>query len=900
MDNFNPYADPLFGFTEQGVRLLNNGAGCFIFESGPFFTGDLTLTSNGSELYEGKDFIFILPFKEATHRTAMRIYGGVYLFDGEQRLPTLEAISLGSRYHADTEAVKLLLQDKTVAELLTTNYDDVITNSYVPPVKIEYDKDIWYGEEQLRNQIEVLKEAIGNKKVDDSIGYALLISVVNSLEAVITNPIIEQHLLNKLNAHNTTPEELGLRRRNLNALDSTRIFGYTKEELISLIRSTLPDESALAGKLTSDGGQIQKLKLSDQLSLIAGDGFVIDSYDGQLGIDVRSNLSVGTDSLETIIRVGDNVLRIDAAAKKVFLNDDELVTTGNIDQIIADVSNLEADIKTEDTESIVWSGDGSSDNPLVPSLKESFLLSNGYDYLTSSSIENSPLGVAPAAVKPLSDALERKLVKGQQLCGMTWGGDINITKENVEGLDKVENYSDANMPLSDLASAELAKYSIDGHTHTQNEVSPSYAGELTTGLFTYSPYNAMNTAMLGTLVEGYQTRKETLDQMLSSSAFEVVYVNSGLGALIEGVVFENFTLKLPELDYYVSGKKVVKETTSLDLTTLAEHISTYVFVAVDLQTMTYSLSNQPDPSRLNLGWVYTDSFGIRIHELREITAVLNSATHRGHVLNTNDPHLVRLDKTFLGLDKVSNLPPVVAPHSTIDGYATTLTMLKVSSEHNSLFRFVIRLTDELKEEIKNGDIKQYIVDNYLVRQLGDVDPVPLVKDTIVVQVIGGHSIKVSGSLPADGFVESGKPLPPDEKYPIGSYYYTYEPVNPGTYLGGEWDPVDTLDIPEELRQYWQLEVGAQVTLVDEYVTKNDNYIYVVLLPEPEYNGEYATPVVVDGVEKLQINCGGSPVDSVIYDYHYSDDGARTHVLVEKTAGILTPLEDPKYVWIRVA
>lgn len=900
MDTFNPYADPSFGFTEQGVRLLNDGSGCFIFDSGPFFTGDLILTSNGKELYEGKDFIFILPYKEATHRTAMRIYGGVYLFDGERRLPTLKATSLGSRYQTDTETIKLLLKDKTVSELLTTNYDDVISNSYVPPVKIEFDKDIWYGEEQLRNQIGVLKEAIGNKRVDDTVGYALLISVVDSLESVITNPIIENHLLNKVNVHHTTPEELGLRRRTLNAKDSTRIFGYTKEELISLIRSTLPDESALAGKLTSDGGSVQKLKLSDKLSLVAGDGFVIDSYDGQLSIDSRSNISVGTDSLETIIRVGDNVLRIDATAKKVFLNGDELVTTSNIDQIIAGVSDLEADIKTEDSDSIEWSGNGSSDDPLVPRLKESFLLSNGYDYLTSSSIEGSPLGVSPAAVKPLSDSLDRKLVKGQQLCGMVWNGDINITKENVGGLERVENYSDANMPLSDLAKAELAKYSSVGHKHTQNEVSPSYASESLVGLFTYSPYNSLNTAMLSTLVGGYQTRKETLDQTLSSSNFEVVYVNSGLGSLIEGVIFENFTLKLPEIAYYVSGKKVVKGEESLDLTTLDEYSSKYIYVYLDLQSMTYSLSIYPNQDRLKLGWVYTDSFGIRVHELRENTTVLNSATHRGHVLNTNNPHLARLDKTFLGLDKVSNLPPVVAPHSTVDGYATTLSMLKVSSEHNSLFRFVIRLTDELRDEIKNGDIKQYIVDNYPVRQLGNVDSVPLVKDNIVVQVIGGHSIKVSATLPADGFVETGKPSPPDEKYPIGSYYHTHDLVNPGTYLGGVWESVDTIDIPEELREYWHPEVGSHVTLVNDYITKNDNYTYVVLLPETVYNGEYATPIVVDGVEKLQINCSGSPVDSAIYDYHYSTDGSRTHVLVEKTTGILTPLEDPKYVWIRVA
>jgi hypothetical protein len=40
------------------------------------------------------------------------------------------------------------------------------------------------------------------------------------------------------------------------------------------------------------------------------------------------------------------------------------------------------------------------------------------------------------------------------------------------------------------------------------------------------------------------------------------------------------------------------------------------------------------------------------------------------------------------------------------------------------------------------------------------------------------------------------------------------------------------------------------------------------------------------------------VDGFRYPYAYSEAGVMTFVMVDKVTGILTPLEDPKFVWIR--
>lgn len=901
MDTFNPYADPLYSFTEDGKRLLNSGSSCFIFNEGAFFTKDFIVESNGTKLVEGKDFVYILPFKEATHRCAMRVYAGIYVFNGETKSPLISGIKLGSRYTVAIETIKLQLADKSLDEILSTNYDDLITDSYVPPVKIEFSKDIWYGEQQLREQIAALKEAILNKDLDASLGYAMLGEVINTLERVITNPIIKSHLQHRGHTHSGTPEELGLRRERGNALDSTRIFGYTKEELISLIRSTLPDESSLASKITIDGGRVGTVTLDDQLSLIAGNVFVMDSYDGQLSLDVKGLMELGSDSLETIITVGDNVLRIDSAQREIYLNDDELVTENNIDQIIADVSNVEANVKTADTTSVSWTGDGSSNNPLIPSLKESFLATNGYNYLTHKAIDSYNIGIVPAAAKELRDALNEKLKKGLTLCGRKWNGDTNIVKDDIRGLERVENYSDRNLPLSDLAKLELEKYSLKGHKHEQVELDLPYADEFVAGLFTYAPYNAMDTSKLAELYLGYEEREEVLGGKLDQEAYSVVYVNEGYGDLIENVLFKDFTLVMPSLPLHVHGNTVLLPEQEVDLTVLSNHKSTYLYISIDLELMVYRVSNEVDKYNLNLGSVYTDTFGIRTHELRNVTVELESATNRTHVLNTLTPHINKFDKDFIGLGLVENLPPVTEPKSVESGYATTLTLLKVSSEHNSLFRFALELTEDLKVKWNNGTIKQHIVDTYKVRQLGDEESVSLSLDNVALQLVGGNCIKVYATLPADGYVDEGQPLPPDELYPIGSYYYTVDQINPGTYLGGVWDPVETIDLPEELRKYWYLEEGAEIAVYDEFIPKNENYDFVVLLPNPEYNGAFAKEVVgEDNVERLQIDYSGSVVDSAVYDYRYSEDGYRTHVLLKKTTGILTPLDELKYVWIRVA
>lgn len=901
MDTFNPYADPLYSFTEDGKRLLKSGKSCFIFESGAFYTKDFKVIVDGSPLEEGKDFIFFLPYKEATHRTAMRVYAGVYIFNSEKKAPTFEGISLGTRYTTNTDALIEALSEKSIGELIELNYDDVIADSYVPPVKIDFSKDTWYGEEQLRQQLEILKDIISGKNPNTTLGYALLEDVIIKLEKVITHPSIKTHLQQKGHTHSGTADELGLRRIDGNALDSVRIFGYTKDELINLIRSTLPDESSLANKITVDGGRVKKVTLDDQLSLIAGNAFVMDSYDGQLSVDSLGRLGLGSDSLETIITVGDNVLRIDSVQREIYLNDDLLVTENNIDQIIAEVSKVEADVKTADTTSVEWSGNGSSSNPLTPKLKVSFLESNGYTYLLPKALEDSTLGISPIAAKELKDSLESKLKKDSYFCDKKWSGDINISKEDITGLDKVENYSDEELPLSDLAKLELEKHSVVGHKHSQVEIEAPYADDFTLGLFNYSPYNAMSTEKLLELYQGYDTRVEDIGAKLDQDAFNVVYVNEGRGDLITNVKFDKFTLLIPKLVLRLFGKTVVMEEQGVDLTVLSNHTSTYLYISLDLYKLEYRVSNTTDKYNLNLGRVYTDTFGIRTHELRNVTAELESATNRTHVLDTQKPHLNEFDKAFIGLELVENLPPVVEPTSADLGYATTLSLLKISSEHNSLFRFSLEFTDELKVAWGNGTIKQYIVDNYPVRQLGDEEPTKFDINDISVELLGGNCVKVYATLPADGSVETGKPLPPDELYPVGSYYYTVDQVNPDSYLGGEWEPVETIDLAEELRKYWYLEEGAEIDLYNEFVPKNENYDFVVLLPEPEYNGAFAKEVVgEDEVERLQIDYSGSVVDSAIYDYRYSEEGYRTHVLLKKTTGILTPLDEFKYVWIRVA
>lgn len=898
--NFNPYADPSYSFTEEGVRLAGAGKCCFIFESGPFHTKDASVVVDTKTLVEGRDFVYILPFKNATNRTALRVAYGIYVYGGDDVTVSATLIGIGDRYATDPLVIKEKIKDKTLPELFELDYDDLVANNVVPAVKVLFSSDEWYGEVELRKQIDVLNNAILARDPDDSILLSLLRHTIDYAETLVNHPSIVSHMNLNGNAHDYTPEEIGARRVNGNAADSAGLFGYSKEELISYIISTQPDNNALLAKITKSGGTAKKLTMSDELSLMSSKDFLIDGYGGQFSMVGDGVAKFGDSSDILTVMLGTRTLVINNFDNTIKLDGVELVTSHNIERIAGENSEVIADIKTQNTATVEWVGDGSTETPLVPSITDASKETFGFGLVKDVPVRDSTDASSPLAAYNVKNELEKSLPIDISFCGRKLADSPTITYKNIPGLTNISNLSDMELPISDLAEEELSRYSLIGHGHDQSELQIELATDKKRGLFTYGPNNAINATQFNT-----PYRELTSDQTHSAKSIEVdglnqIIVNEGDFEPIVGVLASGYNLTIPDIDIYYKGTKRLIPGGVLDLTSLSVVANKYIYMMLDLETTTLRPVEAVKSEDIVIGWAYVDKFGIRSHLIESVRVENESGTNISHQKTSVRAHTFELGQAFLNLENVVNLPPVYEPVSESKGYATVLSVSKMFSRHNSTFQFLLDLDDTILSHITADTFEEYISKTFLVRQFVQSTPSNIPKENITFSVLGGNSVRVYGWLPADGFVGNEDATRPNPAYPIGSKYYTIVNENPQSYLGGVWEPVVTLDIPEELRRYYNGEIGTIVELVGIKIPKNQYYDYVLLLPDVDYNGDMAKEIILsDGREGIEINYPGSPLHGSVYPYTHNASNIKTHVLLSKTKGVLTPLVDPKYVWIRV-
>lgn len=883
-------------FSATGVSVGGELSRVFLIPEAPFYSDGCVVKNNGTQIFEGKDFAFVLPFAEMTHKTARRVFGGIFLFGNGGANVTLDSHAIGTRYQLEPQSVINQLNTKTLSEILKTSWEDISGNPYVPLVNVQFQTETWYGEEELAAQLKALENAIASSDVTEEVHYMLINNWLTLLEAYVDNPELIQHLQETGNVHNHTPEELGARRINTNAANTTRLFGRDKETMLADLLRDLPKASDLANNLRKNGGLVDNMTLSEAFSLIANGHFVIDNYDGRFS-STSDAKQIITAPQRINFRVGGHILTLDGLNSKILLDGKELITSENVDREAANNATIEADIKTDNTTSVTWTGNGSTDTPLKPSLSKETFDGNGIDIISNQPKQGLLKAASPAAAKVLTDELAKKATKGNIIAGKAFNGNVTLTKTDFRGVENVQNYSDEDMPLSDAAKEAFSKKAVSGHRHDMEDFDIQHASENKMGIFRYADNEAMMVEEVRNWFEELASYSNKTDGMIEREAINVLSFGEGQGESVEGIVKKGFRITIPANEYVENGIAIMIPLRTIDFATVSDYKNRYFYVSVD--SSGYSFSKTLESSKFVIGWVYTDSTGVLSVDIRQVTKLIDSKTNDAHTRAVVDAHANRVfDKTFLGLDNVEDYPMVNDPTSESQGYATTFSVAALFCRHNTFFKKRGVLTPELRTASENGVFLQSLPP-FLVRQMPQKDPseIPLENQTYTFTNDGGYI--VYGSMPQDGYVDDSNPNTPNPSYPIGSRYYTEQDFNPSSYLGGVWEKVITMDIPEEHRQFYNTQVGTLVEWMDTIPT-SPHYRYVVLLPGQVYNDGVARDIIIStGQDGLVIDMPQSPVVGAEYPFMYSEAGIKSHILIWKEEGTLTPLEDPKYIWERV-
>ena len=884
-------------FTASGVPVGGALSRVFLFPEAPFYTTGSVVKNNGVTLTEGKDFAFVLPFVEMTHKTARRVFSAVFVFGDGNPSIAIEAHSIGTRYQVEVDTTKNALDGMLIPELLDTSWDTINNNPYVPLVSVQFQTDTWYGEEELSAQLKVLENALSASDITEEVHYMLLDNWVTLLEGYTDNPELLTHLQETGNVHNHTPEELGARRINNNAADTARLFGRNKTEMLVDILRDLPQLSDLDNKLTKAGGTIDVLRLHNAFSLISNDRFIIDAYGGRF--NVTSNAEVAVAAPQTIEYViGGHILTLDGLNSVILLDGKELITGANVDREAANNATIEADIKTTDSDSVTWEGSGSTDDPLKPSLSKDTYLGHGIDTISHAPTQGLNKGASPKAGKVLTDTLIAKAEKGNLIANRPFNGNVTLSQSDFVGAENLENFSDEDMPLSDAVKEVVADKAVVGHRHDVDAFNLPNGDESTAGPFRYGGNDAMQAIEIKDWFTSLSEYSSRLRGMIESETLNVRSYGEGDGSPVLGVTKNGFRITIPAMDYveYGIGKRLTTRT--LDFATVSDYKNRYFYISVNDNG--YTFSKEASITDFVVGWVYTDNVGVLSMDIRQDTRLFDSATTEGHMLAEGDGahDNQKFDKEFLGLTNVEDYPMIGVPTSESEGYATTFSVAALFCRHNTYFKKRGVLTAELRTAHNNGNFLQSLPP-FLIRQMPQLNPsqIPIENQTYTFTNDGGYI--VYASLPQDGYVDESDPNTPNPVYPIGSRYYTAQDYNPSNYLGGTWVAVPTFDIPEEHRQFYNTDVGGLVEWMD-LIPESPHYRYVVLLPGQDYNAGVARDIVIStGQDGLVIDMPQSPVVGAEYPFMYSEAGIKSHILIWKEEGTLTPLEDPKYIWERV-
>ena len=903
MENFNPYASEEYRFTENGVALSGDNGDCFIFSSGSFFAKDIVLTCRNKTLVQGRDYTLILPHKGAIQKTAMRVFAGVYIFGSTGYIPTLSAISLGSRYITNHDKLISDTANLTTKELFVKSYDEFLADDYIPPVKIIFDVDTWYGEEELCAQIEMLNNVVGSAEFADTVVWGVLNHYLMYMELLINNPIIANHLASTGNVHGHTPEEMKARRVGSNAPNTSRLFNYNKEELISTVISTLPKLTDLNSKITKSGGTVTDITLSESNSLIGGEKFVIDRHDNQMYIDSSKDIiftavnSGGVSKLQ--VTVGTNVLLLDGVEGALYFNGSEIVTDENIDALISDSSVITADIKTSDTDTVKWTGNGSSDTPLDPTINLDTYLGKGYDIVKHSPVKDSVKAISPRGAKIVVTELEKKAPTGYMLNGVMINDSIVLSKANFAELDFVEDIADADLPLSSKVKAALIGYAEKGHTHDLGDYHIDRATTSVYGLFSYGSYNAFDVSGMLPMVAEIDKAIELVNDSIDKVELSIIYLNGGTGAIIDGVTRRDNNIIIPDLPVWLYGQNTRVPLQEISLLTGDVVVIGKYWLVLDVVTLVYNLSVSYDSRLCNIGWIEVTEFGFK-HELRAIAQSIASSDEEMHMMfsGTAIHPNIKIDKEYLGLTEVENRPQVPTPSDESDGYASALTAMALYSRNNTTFTYSMVLSDLIKREIAAGTFETWFSDTYTVRQFVQLKSSNIPPENISYTISNdGSAILVYGFIPSNGFNGSVHPLSPSETYPIGHQYKTHNQYNPSNYLGGVWVPVTTVDMPEELREFYNAQIGSSVELVSILPTHTE-YKHILLKPNEAVNTGLAIEISYpDGSLGLEITYPQSPIRGSRFKYNQRDD-IKVYALIWKSGAVLTPLVAPKYIWTR--
>ena len=470
------------------IANVQNAFWCFIPLYAPFYAESLMLTQIVSgtrvELLRGIHYELGHYYAEGEVASKKKVYGSI-LFK-EPLTGVLEFTqyqAMGGPTMTTKAAIAKHLGDPSLTDPRNIPWTDVLS---IATVSTALEKPTSYGEAMATDEIIAAIEGM-NQTLTKTIGGVqdqAYTELQRSIAAIHQRMIAEGYYTHWDDpvAHGISVNSVGAYAESDTVDDALRAYGQTLDELVAYCLSkgiTQTEIDALMDQYTELKG-VMTLKSANAIE-VPGSGVVItESEDGTtisaLGaVTITADMDQQRSGVAASMHSGTNVLSTYSAGANYrvenasTLNGFPLIDKNNLAQYLEGMSGSTAalNLKTRNTSTVDLQGNGSQGAPLKGTAKFP-IATNAVKGLmkVTNTVANMPpaYGCSTRILYELDKTVSQYALGIYTLNGKPLTADVTLTLADF-GLDRVNNTSLVEKPLSNLWVAEVEKLAVVGHKH---------------------------------------------------------------------------------------------------------------------------------------------------------------------------------------------------------------------------------------------------------------------------------------------------------------------------------------------------------------------------------------------------------------------------------------------------
>ncbi|QQO90664.1 hypothetical protein pEaSNUABM42_00179 [Erwinia phage pEa_SNUABM_42] len=450
---------------------------------GPFFRTGLELkNSAGVKLIEGLDYYLGYYYKEAAVAMKDQIYGGIMLINGDTSVD-YTIYSVGREYRVPQTEIGKFLVKEDIKDPRNTDWSELMRYAPVIPA---IDPPANLDEALLRDEVvkalDDIRQGLIKRAGEMDAAYTEVTDLIFANGKKIFDDNLYSHHRIK-NAHQYTADEIGALKVLTKAIDSTKAFGKTLDELVAIMKANGIQQThidtlmpvvlgELRGRLKvlNNGALTFRTADSSHVITLQGDKFLITT--------TRAiNITADADSNERGVGVelgsGLNTAYVLNGAVAPIFNGAYLVTPDMVSLYLSEVKLLPGNAYFSPTDTIKVFGTAKQSSPLTMNAQLPTATDKvpGLFAITNLSANiSSGTAISQYAVNVLKKTLDDYVDNTYTINGKKFIDDgtkqsLTLTATDL-GVGNINNTAPAEKPLTNAIRAVLANKSLANHTHT--------------------------------------------------------------------------------------------------------------------------------------------------------------------------------------------------------------------------------------------------------------------------------------------------------------------------------------------------------------------------------------------------------------------------------------------------